>query len=643
MILPWWPVIVVDIVGSVLTLWIAMLCIWLAWDWAARNRNDIHRDYIFLLTAAFVVFAISRSVGHLARHLLVHSGHGAVWKTLAPFSGSINTAAFVAIFGFSIFFRRMHRAHRQLDRHTQRLEQLVAERTETLLDQLKFEQGLVDSIPAPIYFKDTEGTYLGCNNAFTEMFACKQDEITGKNIYDITLPEVADADIRSDKELLAKGGTKSFEAQIVTLDGETRDLAFYKALYRDQTTEVTLLIGTIFDVTMLKRLERQLQQTQKMEAIGTLAGGIAHDFNNILCAIIGYTDLALLQMDPDEPVRENLELVRRGGNRARLLVEQILTFSRPDKSERKPVRLVPIINDAIKLLRASLPSTVKVHQEIESGPLMIRADPTQIHQVLLNLCTNASHAMRENGGVLEIGISTVVHDDDDVSWRIDLPAGPYVRLSVSDTGHGIDPEIVPRVFDPFYTTKEIGEGSGMGLAVVHGIVKNHGGAVTVFSHPGKGTTFHVFFPAADGAEEELPVAPVLQPPMGTETILFVDDEFSIIDMGQRMLEYLGYTVAICNSGVEALDIVRKDPQQFDLVITDQTMPNMTGGELISHLLTLRADLPIILTTGYDKDINAEKAKTLGVAAFMMKPLTLLDLSVTLRQVLDENRSLEQSG
>jgi len=383
------------------------------------------------------------------------------------------------------------------------------------------------------------------------------------------------------------------------------------------------------------RLQFQLQQVHKMESIGTLAGGIAHDFNNMLGIIVGNTELAMDDVPEWNPARQNLEEIRTGSMRARDVVKQILAFSRQSPQEMKPVRISPIIKESLKLLRSSIPTTIKIHQNISSESDTVRADPTQINQVLINLCTNAAHAMGEKAGVLEVSLEHIEINEDASIHYHDLSSGKYLRLTVSDTGHGIEPKILERIFDPYFTTKKVGEGSGMGLSVVHGIVKTHGGDIFVDSELGKGTTFQVFFPyIEDEPEPQIEIA--IEIPRGKERILFVDDEKAMVDAIQPMIERLGYKVTARTSSIEALEAFRANPDRFDLVIADFTMPNMTGVELAKELLKLRSNIPIILCTGYSEHINDDKAKASGIRAFLMKPVFLTEIANIIRRVLDDD-------
>ncbi|MFC1823132.1 PAS domain S-box protein [Thermodesulfobacteriota bacterium] len=429
--------------------------------------------------------------------------------------------------------------------------------------------------------------------------------------------------------------------RIITKEGSIRWVEDHKTSLFSEKGEFIGIEGIVLNTTERKRaeeekekLEARFMQVQKMEAIGTLSGGIAHDFNNILGIIVGNTEIAMMDVPEWSPARDNLEKIRKACIRSRDLVRQILAFSRMSIKELNPLRLSLIIKESLKLLRSSIPTTIEIRQNISAESDSINADPTQINQIFLNLCTNATHAMREKGGILEVSLESVELDDKAVAQFHDLTPGRYVGLTVSDTGHGIEPGIMERIFDPYFTTKEVGEGSGMGLAVVHGIIKNHGGAISVKSEPGEGATFYVFFPISEiEAEGELETIESL--PKGNERILFVDDEKAMVDAVQPMLEHLGYKVTAKTSSIEALEAFRDKQNAFDLVITDMTMPNMTGIDLTKELLKIRSDILIILCTGYSEMIDKDKAKKLGISKFSMKPLVLSEIAMAIREVLDK--------
>jgi len=383
-----------------------------------------------------------------------------------------------------------------------------------------------------------------------------------------------------------------------------------------------------------KHAEAKLRQMDKMKAIGTLAGGIAHDFNNILAAIIGYAEIALMDVKEDYRLQNALDQVIKASTRAKDLVRQILTFSRQSEPEIRPLNIVPIVKESLRLLRASLPSTIDIQQNISARVRNIMADPTNIHQILMNLCTNAGHAMMEKGGVLKVELNDVFFDTDDNILQHDLMPGPYVQLSVIDTGHGMKHQILKRIYDPYFTTKNRSEGTGLGLSVVHGIIKSHGGSIKVNSRIGSGTAFYVYFPAIDCSEavKDVPIQPI---PRGNEKILFVDDEKAILDVGQQLLERLGYKVTARASSIEALETFRAKPDAFDLIITDMTMPNMTGVELAKEIIKINSSIPIVLCTGFSEQVNEIKAKELGLTAYIMKPFSIQEIVKTIRKVLDK--------
>jgi two-component system cell cycle sensor histidine kinase/response regulator CckA len=385
-----------------------------------------------------------------------------------------------------------------------------------------------------------------------------------------------------------------------------------------------------------KRLEEQLRRVQKLEALGTLAGGIAHDFNNILAGIIGFTEMVLDDIDPDSPEHRRLGLVLKGANRGRDLVKQILAFSRKTKQEHKSLTLSHTVEEGLTLLRPAIPSTIEIRSTSTVTDDQIFADPSQIHQVLMNLCSNAAHAMRDKGGVLSIRILEAGFAEGNAKPVSEMTPGEYVVLEVGDTGSGMAPETLERIFDPFFTTKKPGEGTGLGLSVVHGIIASHGGYITVESEPAKGTTFHVYLPKiTEQALIEDGEAHAMTG--GKERILLVDDEDLLVELNKQKLSRLGYEMVATTSSMEALAMFRKEPHTFDLVIADQTMPNLTGLDLAAELLKVRATIPIILCSGYGETALQERAQETGIKAFLTKPLGKRDMAEAIRRVLDTKK------
>jgi len=392
-------------------------------------------------------------------------------------------------------------------------------------------------------------------------------------------------------------------------------------------------LNIIRDITLEKKNEARLHQSHKLEAVGTLVGGVAHDFKNILSIILGNVHLALDDVPEQHPARFSLEEIETASLRAEDVVHQFLSFSRKSELKKKPINIHSIVNESIRLLRASIPTTIEIQTAIQDDTVAINADPTQIHQVLINLCTNAAHAMEEKGGILSVGVTNLEVDNETSVQYHDLKPGRYVQLTVSDNGSGIDPKSMGRIFDPYFTTKEPGKGTGMGLSVVHGIVKNHDGVISAYSEPGEGTTMKVLFPVIkkEPVKEDL-VSDDL--PKGNERILFIDDEESIVNMAHRILERLGYQVEGNTDSVKAMELFRSDPYRFDLIITDMTMPGLTGDRLVKEALAIREDTPIILCTGFSERINGDRAKKAGIKKYIEKPLKKRELSKAVREALD---------
>jgi len=492
---------------------------------------------------------------------------------------------------------------------------------------------VVEQANESIIITDREGLIIYVNPAFEKISGYGRNELLGRN-FRILKSDKHDNSFYHRMWLEITGG-KVWKGRIINRLKDNQICQFETTIspIRDSHNTITHFVSVNRDVTQEVSLENQLRQAQKMEAMGTLAGGIAHDFNNILGAIMGYTELSMFDLPEDSMARQNLKEVLRGTNRAKDLVTQILAFSRQSEKERKPIYISLIIKEALKLLRASLPSTIQIHLDLEPESDVIIADSTQIHQVIMNLCTNAGHAMREHGGLLEMKLSNIELDEQSAIFHPDLHSGSYFQLRVSDSGPGSGSDVIERIFDPYFTTKEKGEGTGLGLAVVQGIIKSHGGATLVESVPGSGATFTIYLPRVERkahAEQEI-VDPLR---MGKECILYVDDEETLVEMGRQMLNRLGYEVVSRTSSIEAYELFRKNPKRFDLVITDMTMPNMTGDELARRLTEIRADIPVILCSGYSERLTAARAEEIGIKSFIHKPLVIRDLATAIRNVLD---------
>jgi len=502
----------------------------------------------------------------------------------------------------------------------------------------KFRE-LAESLPQVIFEVDSKGNLIYLNQTGFALFGYTPEDLAkGFNVLEAFIPEDRER-IASDIMLNVQGqklGQQEYTA--VKKNGTKLPVGVHaNRVMREQ--KATGVRGILIDFTPIKRaeeekekLEIQLQQAQKMEAIGALAGGIAHDFNNILSAIIGYTELAMLNEGAEKCTAELNEALI-AANRAKDLVKQILAFSRQTDEDRMPVKVAIVTKEAVKFLRATIPATIEIKTGIDDKSGAVLANSVELHQIIMNLCTNAQHAIGEQAGLLEVAVQNTEIDLSQKNDLIELEVGSYVRISVKDTGYGMTPDVMKRIFDPYFTTKEKGVGTGLGLAVLHGIVKKYGGAIKVESVLGKGTAFHIYLPKADIAAPINTEQPKI-PMGGSERILFVDDEKMLVDIGQQALQRLGYDVVSRTSPIEALELFKSKPDFFDLVITDKTMPGMTGDALAKELISIRPNLPVIICTGYSQTIDHERAKQIGIKAFVMKPILINEIAAAVRKVLD---------
>ena len=493
----------------------------------------------------------------------------------------------------------------------------------------------------------TSAVYKGYKDWSVEFFDEKIELFTGYDVNEFNSKKmkwsdiIVKEDIETAREIFIKAlkTDKSYvrEYRIKSKAGDIHWIEERGYIVCGNNGEIEYVNGIFFDKTETKKLEAQLQQSQKMESIGTLAGGTAHEFNNILTTIIGNTELALNDVPESNPARECLEEIQTASLRAKDTVRQLLGFARKSVFQLMPVQISPIIRETLKLIRASIPTTIEIRQNLSFESDTVMADSTQISQILINLCANAKNAMQEKGGVLEVKLENTTLDEKSATHYEDLSPGNYLKLTVKDCGYGIDPKIIDRIFEPYFTTGSLAEATGMGLAVVHGIVKHHNGAIIVASEAGKGTVFEVLFPLIEAeAEQEAGEPEAL--PTGAERILFIDDEESLVKMAKRRLEMQGYRVETKTNPIEALELFRSAPDRFDLIITDMTMPKMTGDRLAKEILSIRPDMPIILCSGFSEKIDAEKAKELGIREYIEKPLDMSDFVVSIRKVLDEAKA-----
>jgi PAS domain S-box-containing protein len=473
-----------------------------------------------------------------------------------------------------------------------------------------------------------QGVALHFNQVFLDMYGYSSDELRDRDVIALLLSPESQAIARKRVE---ENSCEPYEVVGIRKNGQEFPVEI-RARYLELEGRL-LRVTSTRDLTQQKKMEAHLVQSQKLEAIGTLAGGIAHDFNNILSAILGYAQLAQLEAPRGSELLSDLDQIVVAGNRARDLVRQILTFSRQTLSEAIPLSLISIVKETLKMIRASLPTTIEIRTRLESDAFIL-ADPTLIHQVLMNLVTNAALAMRADGGTLDIELKNRVLSLDEIASYPGVQPGKFVQLSVGDTGCGMSPDVQRRIFEPFFTTRSPGEGTGLGLSMVHGIVHNLGGAILVYSEEGKGSVFRVLLPVyQESAVESEPEPGDDDLPRGTERILVVDDETFQTDLASRILGGLGYRVTTVNSSLEALSLFQQDPTAFDLVISDMTMPRMTGDVLVSRLREARANIPVLLCTGYSERVTNEKMEKWGIQAFAVKPLSRREMAEKVREAL----------
>jgi PAS domain S-box-containing protein len=514
-------------------------------------------------------------------------------------------------------------------------EQALGEREEEL-------SLIYDSVGDVLYFLGVEPDdcfrFLSINQMFLKVTGLAKDLVVGKRIEEV-IPKPSIFMVRDNyKKAIRENKTIRWEETSTYPAGEKVGRVSITPVLNEKGI-CKRLVGSVHDITDQKQIEEQLRQALKMEAIGTLAGGIAHDFNNMLSVIMGFTDMSIDELPADSNVRENLIQVMKSSERAKEMVQQILTFSRKSQETMSIVNTGKIIKETVKFLRSSIPTTIEIKTNVSKDPGLVFANATQINQVLMNLCTNAMHAMREDGGVLEIRLSQTDMERESLKGK-DLEPGWYQQLTITDTGCGMSKELAARIFEPYFTTMANGEGTGMGLAVAHGIVKSHGGNITVYSEPGRGSTFNVFLPVMEGGEEEVSKPRIDYEAVvtgGNERILLVDDELSLVEIGKQMLEHLGYEVTSRNSSVEALEAFESNFDKFDLLVTDMTMPNMTGVKLAREIHKIRPGFPVIICTGFSERINRENYLQQGISGFVMKPMMIRDIAQVIREVLDGKR------
>ena len=492
---------------------------------------------------------------------------------------------------------------------------------------------VLEANPDPVVLYDIKGQVIYFNPAFTRVFGWTLAERSGKKM-DVFVPEEAWQETKMMIEKVVAGERFSgIETCRFNKKGNIIPVSISGATYKDQNGKPIGCVINLRDISYQKKMEAQLQHAQKMEAIGTLAGGIAHDFNNMLVPLVGFAEMLKNDLPVDSPLQGHVDGIFHAYLRLKDLVKQILAFSRQSDQDLKPIKLQTIVKEVIKLLRSSIPTTIDIRQNIDPDCGVVIADPTQVHQIVMNLATNAYHAMEETGGGLKVTLKQVQLDTDQALLSKLVP-GEYALLTVSDTGVGIEKDVMDKIFDPYFTTKEIGKGTGLGLSVVQGIVKSGNGDIRITSKPGKGTEIHVYLPILERQVNDMRTDRSQPIQGGTENILLVDDEEVVVRIEQQMLERLGFRVTVRTGSVDALEAFKANADVFDLVVTDMTMPNMTGVQLAAEIKKIRPDIPVILCTGFSYQINEEKSKALGIQGFVMKPVLLKDLAKTIRKVLD---------
>ena len=521
-------------------------------------------------------------------------------------------------------------------RYSLALTKDITERKRTN-ELLRITHFIFDKASFGIFLIKEGGQITDVNEYSCQYLGYTKEELCRMNIFEID-HGLSEPDKEQLWERTLDQGIDTFETRHRRKDGADIPVEVTGILF--EINEEQYSVSFVKDISERKeaekkhlKMEEKMREAQKMESLGTLAGGVAHDFNNILTAILGYAQLADFESQADSKLNSYISRISQAGLRAKDLVHQILTFSRQGRSEKGPIDISRVVQEALILIKAALPANIEILDCISPNLSPGFADETQIHQIVMNLCTNAYQAMKTSGGLLTVNLTAATIDDQDEQNYPHMNPGNYLKLSITDTGCGIPPDMINRIFDPYFTTKPTGEGTGLGLATVHGIVKDHGGNIQVYSELGCGTTFHVLLPAVVVAAET--AAEQAEPlPTGSGCILFVDDEEALIDLGRDLLARLGYWVETWVSSVDAIEAFRAAPLKYDLIITDLTMPKMTGDEMARQIKAIRSDIPIILCSGFSDRLHTQAIKNIGISAVLMKPVIFADLARTVRQVLE---------
>ncbi len=665
MILPWWPVRITDIAGSVIILILSVLCFLIAMNWRKNNQENLFCQYVFMLTSFLVLFAVSRSIGHLVKQLLLAGGLHSTWLHIAPYTGAINTASFLIIFTLGIYFSRMQRVHEQVDQYRNNLESLVRKRTRELHEvndslteeirkrhavernlagSLQFQQELTSTIPVPFYYKDCRGMIIGCNRSFEYFFGLRHEEIIGRSFEELVPADLAALERNRDRQLLAEPGLQIYEARISGTGPRSRQVVFHRAPFFDVDGRINGIIGVLLDITDVKEAEqarttaeRQLQKAKRMEAIGLMAGGVAHDLNNILSGIVSYPELLLMNLDADNELRGPLEEIRRSGQRAAAVVADLLTVARGVASTRKVHSLNSLVTEYLE--SPEFANLRRKYPEIRFDILLapdsgnISCSAIHINKCLMNLVTNAVEAVGQRGRIV---IATRRQDiDRETATELGIARDIYGVLEITDSGPGIAPNDREHIFEPFYSTKVMGKsGTGLGLTVVWNTVQDHDGAVRVASDS-DGTSFALYFPLTRKEREGKGDRVELCDLKGRgELILVVDDDPLQRDIATQMLLLLGYRVEAVASGEEAVEYT--EHRHADLVLLDMVMaPGMSGLEAFRKILQRHPGQKAVIASGYSQTEEIRKTMELGAGGFIKKPYTMEELAVAVGNELNK--------
>lgn len=656
MIFSWLPVIWVDMVGSAVTLALSLVCALYSWHWTKKKQGDTFRYYLFLLTLSFAFFAVSRSFGHLVKQILLVFEMNHVWQQIAPFSGSINTATFIIVFSFSLYFYRSYKVHLELELHKNHLEKLVEERTaeleeknisleDEIHERQQAENALADekerlavtlrSIGDGVITTDIDGNIVLMNKIAEELTGCPQEEAFNKPLTEVfhIINERTRKRCENPVEKVLSSGKNiglANHTALIARDGTERSIADSGAPIRDKESRMIGVVLVFRDVTQSNKMEEELLKVEKLESVGVLAGGIAHDFNNILAAILGNIDLTLLDANLKPASQKFLTEAKKASVRAKDLTQQLLTFSKGGAPVKEMTSLSDVIRDSAEFVLHG--SNVACHYHIPDDLWLVDIDRGQMGQVIQNLVINAKHAMPA-GGIITVTCENMLSSGDE---SILLPRkNNYVRVSISDSGVGIPEDVIDKIFDPYFSTKQ--KGSGLGLAISHSVVSKHDGNIFVQSKLGEGTTFTIYLPASVQQQRKEKRKETIGFGTSKAKIMVMDDEEIVRNVAQAMLTKLGHDVVLAQDGAEALKIYnenRNTDKPIDIVIMDLTIPGGIGGkDAVKNILALDPDAKVIVSSGYSNDPIMANCQEYGFVAAVIKPYHFQELIKVINQVL----------